>query len=103
MRTRVDQELEVSFAVERSDGVVDVGVSISEVNLREEQIEEEARGPADKLRDEGRELLDEREERVRALDEEGVKAPLLEDDGPSPGAVSRTGSFELNASDDHAR
>ena len=40
----------------------------------------------DGLHDEDRGALDEREERVRALDEEGVDALLLEDEGLNPSA-----------------
>ena len=103
MRTRVDWELEVPFAVERCDGGVEVGDAILEAHLSKEQVEQEARGAVDEPHDESRAALDGREERVRALDEEGVDAPLLEDDGPSPSARPWSGSFSLNAADDHAR
>ena len=105
MRTRVGRDLEVApgDAVECGKvGVDDIG-GVLEGHLCEEQVEQEARGNVDELHDEGREALDEREERVRALNEEGVDAPLLEDDGLSPSAGPWSGSFSLNAANDHAR
>ena len=105
MRTRVGWELEVALcdAVERGDGGVDAVGGILEDHLCREQVEQEARGAEDELHDEDREALDEREERCRALDDEGVDAPLLEDDGLSPSAGPRCGSFLLTAADAHAR